>query len=273
MLVAGVLIPDWYMQFVRGKKPKKPVSILNGETLLPFSWIQESFASAGYFCFEAQLGLPRRSCGKDLGVSGLPGLDQLGLGPRAVGSEPFPEQGLQPHLRTTVKCQLCKHPLHHLRSGSHHIPCLSAPLAWRKWEYLAYTRCTPQGMSAVFHLLLGAAKARDGGERWMEIICCEANHSRRTEPLGAALPHLCSFGILATMESPGRAQRSCCSCVLEWPPVVRSDLECKWAKSHPVMLTLMKRRRSRNRSGYEKWSRTSVSSGGSCGSRRNHWST
>lgn len=161
--------------------------------------------------------MPRRSCGKDLGVFWAPWAGPVGAGPRPWGGQsPFPEQGLQPHIRTTVKRQLCKHPLHHLCSGSHHSPCSSVPLAWRKWEYLAYTRCTPQGMSAAFHLLLGAAKARDGRERWMEIICCEANHCRRTEPSGAgALPHLRSFGILATTESPGRAQRSCCSCVLE----------------------------------------------------------
>lgn len=39
MFVAGILVPDWYMQFVGGKKLWKPVSFLNAWTLLPFSWI------------------------------------------------------------------------------------------------------------------------------------------------------------------------------------------------------------------------------------------
>lgn len=255
MFVAGILVPDWYMQFVGGKKLWKPVSFLNPWTLLPFSWIgileKDLHLQVVLFWGLAEFAvcLPTKPVGRALIHVGM--LEELGLDPRAGGIRVPPQsiqRGLQPHLRTTVKHQLCKHPLHHLCSESDHGPCLLYHM--RKWEYLAYTRCSPQGMSAVFHLLLGAAKATDGGERWMEIICSEANHSRHTEPSGAgALPHLRSFCILANMEFPGRAERSCCSCVLEWPPVVRSDLEWEWAESHPVMLTLMKRRRSRNRTG------------------------
>lgn len=82
------------------------------------------------------------------------------------------------------------------------------------------------------------------------MICSEANCSRHNELSEAgALLRLRSFCILAATVSPGKVHRSCCSCVLEWLPIVRSDPECEWAKSHPVMLTLMKRRRFRNRTG------------------------
>lgn len=169
---------------------------------------------------EFALCLPRRACGKDLGLCWAPWA--AGAGPQSSGGQgPSPEQ---PEGASASPQDHHEAPAVQTSSASSLLGISSQPLfvcafgsaTTRKWEYLAYTRCAPRGMSAVFHLLLGTAKARDGGERWMGIICCEANHSRHREPSGAgALQHLCSFCILATMEPPGRARRSCCSCVLE----------------------------------------------------------
>lgn len=235
---------------------------MNGYTLLPAFLMSRYSGELGSYRVVLFWGLaefapclPRRALGQGP-WSVLGSLGSWGWTPEQWGSGPLPRAARGgfsltsgPPWSTSCANILCIIPARDLITTP---VCLCLWLGHtRKWEYLASTRCAPQGMSAMFHLLPGTAKARDGGERWMGIgFCCKANHSRHREPSGAgALQHLCSFCIPATMEPPGRAQRSCCSCVLEWPPTVRSDLECQWAKSHPVMLTLMKRRRSRNRTG------------------------
>lgn len=136
MLFAGILVPGWYMQLLGEKKALK--------TSLLFEWI--NFAAFLMNRYSGELCIYRVVLFRGWVLpcvcpvfalqslwegSGLPG--QLRLDPRAVGVRAPPQssqRGLQPHLRTTVKRQLCKHLFHRLCSGCHYNPCLFVPLAW-----------------------------------------------------------------------------------------------------------------------------------------------
>lgn len=155
-----------------------------------------------------------------LGAAGLPG--RLGLNPSAVWGRDLPQSsqwGLTLISGPCMKCQLCKHLRHQLCPGSHDpgqilFVCPFGLAIGGSRHPRHAQRWAPRGMPGMLHLLLGGAKAGRMGARWMEMILHEANHSRHGKPSGAgAQLHLCSFCILATMVSPGRAQRSCCSCV------------------------------------------------------------